>query len=185
MKRQVTMSILLAALIGACSSGNASNGGNWTPLASGTVSGGTAEPASLAVAWVVTSGSPDYVYSFGGGNYDGTKFVVSFSGNPPAEAINSYGVGVGLVLLLTPDASTPPTGKHPLPDSMIAGISAEYAIIWKEPTASGPGWSSDFPTGYACGKCVPATDSSFDSFAVVDCATLEIVVNATSACNWT
>ncbi|MCC6903958.1 MAG: hypothetical protein IT377_33630 [Polyangiaceae bacterium] len=185
----LALAVAVPCLAACGSSGPTGPGGtSGTPLAEGTVVGAGTEAGKVAVAWIVSSGSPDYTYSFGGGEFDGTKFVVSFDGTPPLEAVNSYGVGVGLLVLLAPGTAARPTGKFDFDeiDGAITAISAQHAIIWKDASKEGLDWSAPLPAGFSCGKCAPgAPGSSFDSYVQTDCSTLELVPGSTSKCNWT
>jgi hypothetical protein len=150
---------------------------------SGPITGtGTADGATF-VAWVVTSGSPDYIYKFGQGTQTGTMFMVTLDTVPPAAAINSVGIAVGLVVVAT-STTQPPDGM--IDESAITGAaySVNHAIIYKAPNASSIDWIDDFPEGYSCGVCVPAT-TGFDSFAPTSCTTVEVVQGAEDGCNWT
>ncbi len=147
---------------------------------------GTGAPAtgSTVVLWVVSSGSPDYIYKFGQGTSTGAQFIASFSTVPPAAAINSYGLGVGIVAVLAPGTMIPADGMI---DEMVlagAGYTTEHAIIYKTATATDLSWSASFPVGYSCGRCVRAS-SGFDSFEVTSCATVEVDMTPMNACNWT
>lgn len=149
---------------------------------------GTGAPATgrTVVMWVVSSGSPDYIYKFGEGTSSGAQFVVSFSANPPAAALNSYGIGVGIVALLAPGTAVPADG---MVDEMVldgAGYTPLHAVIYKDATAN-PSivpWIAPFPQGYSCGRCVEAT-TGFDSFEPTTCTTVEVDMTPANACNWT
>jgi hypothetical protein len=147
---------------------------------------GTGAPAtgSTVVIWVVSSGSPDYIYKFGQGTSTGAQFIASFSTVPPAAAINSYGIGIGIVAVLAPGTTIPADGMI---DEMVldgAGFTTDYAIIYKTATATNLSWTVSFPVGYSCGRCVRAS-SGFDSFEVTTCSTVEVDMTPTDACNWT
>lgn len=149
---------------------------------------GTDAPATgnTVVIWVVSSGSPDYIYKFGQGTSTGAQFVVSFSTNPPAAALNSYGIGVGIVALLAPGTAVPADG---MVDEMVldgAGYTPLHAVIYKDATAN-PAvvpWIAPFPLGYSCGRCVEAS-AGFDSFEPTACTTVEVDMTPANACNWT
>ncbi len=150
---------------------------------SGPITGtGTANGATF-VAWVVSSGSPDYIYKFGEGTHTNTTFMVTLDTVPPPAAINSYGLAVGLVVVAT-SGTQPPDGV--ITESAITGAaySVNHAIIYKATGATGVSWLDAFPEGYSCGVCVPAS-SGFDSFAPTSCTTVEVVQSAQDGCNWT
>lgn len=151
---------------------------------SGPISGtGTADGATF-VAWVVSSGSPDYIYKFGEGTHTGTTFMVTLGTVPPPAAINSYGLAVGLVVVATA-GTQPPDGM--IDESALGGAaySPNHAIIYKATGATGVDWMNDFPEGYACGVCVPDGNGTFDSFAPTACSNVEVVQGAEDGCNWT
>jgi hypothetical protein len=147
---------------------------------------GTGAPANglTVVLWVVSSGSPDYIYKFGQGTSTGAQFIASFSTVPPPAAINSYGIGVGIVAVLPPGTVIPADG---MVDEMVidgAGYTTDHAIIYKTATATNLSWTTNFPVGYSCGRCVRAS-SGFDSFEVTTCSTVEVDMTPTDVCNWT
>ncbi len=150
---------------------------------SGPITGtGTANGATF-VAWVVSSGSPDYIYKFGEGTHTNTTFMVTLDTVPPPEAINSYGLAVGLVVIAT-SGTQPPDGVITETAIMGAAYSVNHAIIYKATGATGVPWLGAFPDGYSCGVCVPS-GSGFDSFAPTSCTTVEVVQSAQDGCNWT
>lgn len=147
---------------------------------------GTGTPANglTVVLWVVSSGSPDYIYKFGQGTSTGAQFIASFSTVPPAAALNSYGVGVGIVAVLAPGTTIPADG---MVDEMVidgAGYTTDHAIIYKAANAMNLSWITSFPEGYSCGRCVRAS-TGFDTFEVTTCATVEVDMTPMDACNWT
>jgi hypothetical protein len=153
------------------------------------------EGLTAAVFWEVATGSPDYAYKFGEGIVTNGRFSITLPGDPPTEAINSFGIGVGIVVVLAPGV-TLPDGRL-APDVLaadIVGISARNSVIWRAKTLdlpeSGPPpnwWPLGFPQGLACGACTPRPDGgSFDGFAPTACDQLQIsAVNTASVCNWT
>jgi hypothetical protein len=152
----------------------------------GTVGTGAPATGLTVVVWVVSSGSPDYIYKFGEGSSTGAQFIVSMSTVPPAAAINSYGIAVGLVAVLAAGTAIPADGMI---DEMVldgAGYTPDHAIIYKAPDANpSTPWMMAFPVGYSCGQCVPATGGGFDTFVVTTCSTVEVDMTPTSGCNWT
>ncbi|HEU0029959.1 MAG TPA: hypothetical protein VFQ53_04945 [Kofleriaceae bacterium] len=142
--------------------------------------------AKLAVLWVVSSGSPDTVVKFGETVPTGTTFVLGLASDPPANAINSDGLAVGLLALFAPDAALPPDGTVVTdPDALepkVLGLG-EDAVIWRGPGTGQPAWTAPFPHGYSCGKCVRATTETFDTFTPAACAIS--VAASHEPCNWT
>lgn len=152
----------------------------------GSVAPGGPATGVTVVLWQVTSGSPDYTWKYGMGSSSGTMFMVTLDMVPPPEAINSYGVGVGIVGLL-------PAGTS-IPDGMVtnsqlanASFSDRYAIIYKAPNANATlvPWIAPFPDGLSCGVCVDQA-SGFDTFQPLSsCTNVEIIQGAQMVCNWT
>jgi hypothetical protein len=184
----IRSSILLSfTALGAAACGNDAASGNEDAVR-GTIVGSPVPPASkVVVLWGVSSGSPDYTYKFGEGTATGAQYVVSLGEDPPAEAINRYGIGIGLLVLV--DAQqTIPEGK--LDDATIdtfLGLSRRHAVIWRADDAQDLDWSGAFPRGYSCGRCVDAPEGEiFDSFEPVACTGIEIQVGEIDGvCNWT
>jgi hypothetical protein len=152
---------------------------------SGTVAAGGPATGVTVVLWQVTSGSPDYTWKYGMGSSSGTMFMVTVDMTPPPQAINSYGIGVGIVGLL-------PAGTN-IPDGMVtssqlqnASFSDRYAIIYKAPTANPTlvPWIAPFGEGLSCGRCVDQA-TGFDTFEPIACPMVQIVHGAQMVCNWT
>jgi hypothetical protein len=141
--------------------------------------------AKAVVIWQVTSGA-DYAYKFGEGTSSGAQLTLAFSTDPPTEAINAYGVGVGFVALVAAGTQVP-DGVFDAGQLTALGVSFRYAVIWRDQCVLAQlQWPQAFPAGYACGRCVPAT-SGFDSFEPVDCSEVQIETDLASGagCNWT
>ena len=172
-----------------------------TPAAAFTVQGkteiaqGSSFPASdnkLLAYWVVSSGSPDYVYVFGQGTATSTGFTINFESEPPAEALNSYGVGIAIVGGLFPSSTVYTPGKAGsgtpfYEDATTQALTDRYAIIYKKAGAEGLDWTDSFPDGYSCGKGVPAVQGqTFDTFEKVDCAQVILRIDTMfDIVNWT
>ena len=140
------------------------------------------------VIWTVSSGSPDYSYAFGGGTTTGSDVFVTFSSDPPAEALNAGALGVGIPALVDAAANVP-EGK--LPKEQLQGITyaaPNHAIIFRSGTETvlKNGWDASFPQGYACGAC-ERHDAGFDAYTKVDCGAIELVPYTPDLdfCNWT
>ncbi len=157
-------------------------------LFGGTVTGPAAAAGPVGVIWVVSAGSPDYSYGFGGGSSSGATFAGGLAGTPPPAARNVVAqtdFGVGVAVLMAPGQSLPEGMLTSMPPAPV-GLSARHAIIYRGPTDTGTvmPWTAAFPVGLSCGVCVDAA-SGFDSFAPVDCAALVIDTNlSTPVCNW-
>lgn len=151
---------------------------NGTIATSGSANG-------VFVAWSVSSGSPDYLWKFGQGTSTATTFMVTMSSEPPAQAINSFGVAVGFVVMIPDGVQLPADGMIEESNFEPIGITPRHAIIYRTATSTIPGWPEAFPVGYACGMCVDQT-TTFDAFVVTDCGNVEMVRGPiANVCNWT
>jgi hypothetical protein len=150
---------------------------------------------TAAIIWEVGSASPNYAYKFGAATVSNGRFSIALPGDPPAEAINSFGIGIAIVVVLAPGV-TLPDGKLStnILSTDIIGISARNSVIWRSQSLnlpeSGPPpdwWPLGFPQGLACGACTPRPDGgSFDGFTPTACDQLQItVVDTVNVCNWT
>jgi hypothetical protein len=150
---------------------------------------GSAPPngTKVVVLWSVFSGSPDYLYSYGGGQTTGIDVYVSFGGQPPAEALNGGKLGIGLVASLN-DGADVAEGKVADWETLVRAVTPMHAVIYRNGTeqVTSKGWDVAFPQGYACGKCIEA-EAGFDTFEVDDCANLKLVPVAEDPkfCNFT
>jgi hypothetical protein len=155
--------------------------------ASGTVIGAMAAAGPVVVLWLVNSMPSAYSYKFGDGTATAATFAVSQLRDPPAGARNqtsSVDLGVGSMVLLRPGATIPDGALISQPNAI--GYSLQYALIYRgaADTGTDPAWTSGFPVGLSCGRCVLAT-SGLDTFRPVDCATLVIDTNPNApGCNW-
>jgi hypothetical protein len=198
MKRTLLTSLALAAVLVACGgaddSASTGGGGAGGGVFSATMADETSTPANgskVVVIWSVSSGSPDYAYSFGQGGQNGGQVSIAFPSVPPPEALNRENLGVGLIALVDANLDIPAgklSGK--IDARAIRAISADHAIIYRgknEPYTRG-GWDASFPSGFACGKCVPKpadATTPFDSFVIEDCAKVVLKPAGSRICNWT
>jgi hypothetical protein len=140
----------------------------------------------LATIWTVSSDSPDYAYKFGKTSATGgTSFFVSFSAVPPDAALNSDGVGVGVVALF-PLGTAISEGKiDNLPSPL--GFTTQHAIIYKKPgSTSERWWIGQFEDGFSCGACAPPpAGQSFEGYKPTICSGLELVLSPQDSCSWT
>ena len=196
------ISLLLLAIVGgaACEHAKARPTPDAGATHGQTVSGGVdpavqGEGLVAAIIWEVSSGSADYAYKFGEGTVTNDRYSITLSGDPPAEAINSFGLGIAVVVVLAPGVTLPDGKLAPTVLSTdIVGISARNSVIWRAETMnlpeSGPPpdwWPLGFPQGLACGACTPRPDGgSFDGFAPTTCDQMQInLVVPENVCNWT
>jgi len=144
--------------------------------------------AQLAVVWVVSAGSPDTEYAFGGGALDGETFGVNFPELPPPDgALNDFRpevdarLGVGVIIALPPGVERPPEGPLDRPTTRelvdrATGGADRYAVIYVEGDYPADFWASRFEPGVLqCGRGVPPEgDSPFESFEPVGCDEVEL-----------
>jgi hypothetical protein len=184
----IRSSVLLSfTALGAAACGNDAESGGANTV-QGTLVGTPPAPASkIVVVWSVSSGSPDYVFKFGEGSVTGAKYVVSLERDPPAEAINRYGIGIGMLALVDAQLSIPEGKVDEATVDAVLGVSRRHAVIWRAEGAQDLSWSGAFPRGYSCGRCVDAPEGEiFDSFEPVECTGIEIQVGEIDdVCNWT
>ena len=140
---------------------------------------GSAPPTSgdTIVVWTISSGSPDYEYVAGRGSLTSTGFEIGLPSTMPAEGVNSYGVGVGIVVAFEAGAALEDghvSSGFAFDSAGVIGATPNYAIIYVAPDASGaPEWAGEFPTGFSCGVGVEGS-GSFDSFEPVSCDLVEL-----------
>jgi hypothetical protein len=150
----------LAAALGvlavvACSDSTNSDSGF---VVSGTIQNNTGQPipagTRLLVGWTVSSGDPDYAYTFGEGTIDpaaGT-FRIEFNDPPPPEALNTGGLGVGIIVATTNPAVGNGYHLDQLSPSEVVGAAGRYGIIYiADPNIQIPLWATAFTAGYGVG----------------------------------
>lgn len=143
--------------------------------------GGKPIPANarVIVGWVVSTTGADYTYLFGEGSVAGDRFSVTFLQPPPAAALNSGQLGVGVVLLTADPAIRP--GVH-LEDVLVdpaqlLGATGRFAVIYATPDAAQTrDWAAGFETGYGVGVGVQRV-GDFDAFQPVAPTTMELIVD--------
>lgn len=172
-RRWMAASLCAAVCTGAIGCGDGPNpaGPGETFRVSGTIQNNTAYPvpgsARLLVAWVVSSGSPDYSYVFGEGTIDagaGT-FEIDLE-QPPAQALNAGAFGVGILVVTTNPSLTTGSDLDSAPLSDFIGAAGDYAVIYiadQAAAAAALDWTADFDGGYGVGVGQEVT-GSFDVF---------------------
>jgi hypothetical protein len=162
----------LAAALGvlalaACSDSTNSDSGF---VVSGTIQNNTGQPipagTRLLVGWTVTSGSLDYSYTFGEGTIDAAAgtFRIVFNEPPPPEALNTGGLGVGIIVATTNPAVGNGFHLDQLSPSELVGAAGRYGIIYiADPNIQIPLWATAFTPGYGVGVGVDAVNG-FDIF---------------------
>ena len=194
--RHVVIASGLAAVAG-CTQELTTPGGGEQITVSGTLANKTNKPlpggTRVLVAWEVVSGSPDYTYVFGEGTIQETRnsFTIDFDGPPPAEALNSFGLGVGIIFLTTSTSLKEGSDVQRLAESEIIGAAGQHAVIYlkREPTELGvnAGWAGRFKRGYNVGRGIDLP-GTFDGFEPVSPSSVEVIVDAIrniGFVNWT
>ena len=157
-------------------------------IISGGTLGGPPQSDTAIIIWTVTSGSPDYIYKYGQGmtSASGTSYsyTITLPGTPPPpEAINSYGVGVGIVAIL-PQGVSIADGIVDDRDLENANVSRRHAVIWRESGASVVEWVNGFSDGFSCGICQDG--EGFDIYVPAPCDEVDVDVSRPEEfCNWT
>ena len=180
---------LVTGLLAIAACGDAS--GPRTPMPfdiSGTLAGPqlASLPAGsrVVVLWVVTSGSPDYTYIYGQGTIDAAngRFSVRLPDAPPAAALNAYGVGVGIPIVIPPGV-TLPNGRvtdDAALEAAALGAAGNYAVIYtagaRPAGFTGIPWIDAFPLGYGVGRGIDLS-GSFDGFEPVGSTTIEMIID--------
>jgi hypothetical protein len=181
------MIVAVAGTAAACGGDGRTGMDGGTGAISGTVVGPMAAAGPVVVVWAVDAVQHDYAYKFGDGTATAAMFTVPGLRDPPTTARTqaaSVDVGVGVLVLLRPGASLPEGMLTSQLDAV--GYSLQYAVIYRGTADTGKdiAWTSRFPVGRSCGRCVAAS-SGFDTFEPVDCTTLVIDTDPNApACNW-
>jgi hypothetical protein len=158
---------LLVVVSSACGDSTDSSTGF---VVTGTIQNNTGQPipagTRLLVGWTVTSGDPDYAYTFGEGTIDpaaGT-FRIEFNDPPPPEALNTGGLGVGTIVATTNPAVGNGYHLDRLSPSEVVGAAGRYGIIYiADPNIQIPQWAAAFTPGYGVGIGVDVVNG-FDTF---------------------
>jgi len=160
--------ILLVAAAVACSDSNDPSSGF---VVSGTIQNNTGAPlpanTRLLIAWGVSSGSPDYSYVFGEGTIDAAAgtFRIQLDQPPPALALNTGQLGVGIVFATTNQTISTGMDVADFPIAEVIGAAGRYGVIYiGDPSTEVPNWAASFESGYNVGVGVDVVDD-FDRFA--------------------
>jgi hypothetical protein len=143
--------------------------------------------SSAAVIWLKDYDGNE-AHKYGGGTATRDTFSIDLPELLPQESNVAPGLSVGWVALYQAGYDIP---DGPVSQSVIdpiVGISARYAIIWKEYDGSGNAeypWAADFSAGYTCAVC---TQGVPDGYAPVSCSDLVVDVRDDGSlyewCNW-
>lgn len=152
-------------------------------VVSGTIQNNTGSPlpanTRVLVAWTVTSGTPDYSYVFGEGTINPANgtFQIQFDQPPPAPALNTGQLGVGIVFATT--NQTVGTGVHvdDVAVEELIGAAGRHGVIFiGDPSIQIPGWAADFPTGYGVGVGVDV-ENDFDQFQPASQSSVVLIID--------
>jgi len=155
-------------------------------VVSGAIRNRTSSPvtqgARVVVAWQVVSGTPDYLYTFGEGTVapGGNSFEIRLTSAPPAEALNSFGLGVGVILLVTDGNLRSGQKLDGIPRTGVIGAASRYSIIYadRDPAKIGH-WVTRFPRGFSVGRGVKGAGAfDFESFEPVGAGLVELIVDS-------
>jgi hypothetical protein len=139
-------------------------------VVSGTIQNNTGQPipagTRLLVGWTVASGDPDYSYTFGEGTIDAAAgtFRIELTEPPPPEALNTGGLGVGIIVATTNPSVGNGFHLDQLSPSELVGAAGRYGIIYiADPNIQIPLWATAFTPGYGVGVGVDEVNG-FDIF---------------------
>lgn len=194
--RNLTRALAVAAVLGACGDSPTELVPNELPVTiSGTIQirNGTTVPsnARVLVIWGVSSASPDYSYVFGEGTvHAGGHFTVTFTTNPPDDALNNDRLGVGLIIATTDQT----LGQGQVPSDYtfpgFLGMSEDHSVVFVNTSFGAPGvrpWESGFTSGYNLGE-VQRSSTGLDAFRRVALTAARLVIDALDNLNppnWT
>lgn len=162
--------------------------------------------------WLRTAPNPDTAYFYGTGAFQAGQLNLELAVKLPEHALQDGVVGVGVITVMDPSYGVSEgeldEAEHGALEAEIRGVSANYAIIFKQdpadysdetkqliednPEEVEQHWFNQFDIGYSCGRCVHWEEFSdtftFDRFEPVSCE--DIIIDATQstdvdACNWT
>ena len=175
----VAAALLTAISLGCSDSGGPAEGF----VVTGTIQNNTGAPlpanTRLLVAWVVTSGDPDYTYVFGEGSIDpaaGT-FRIEFDDPPPAQALNLGSLGVGIAFATTNQAVGNGFDIGRSPPGELIGATGRHGIIFiGDPAIENPQWATQFNTGYGVGVGVDV-ENDFDRFEPAAASSVVLIID--------
>lgn len=175
---------LLTAMLAGCGDSNG-NGPAQEFVVSGTIQNNTQAPippnARLLVAWVVSSGSPDYSYVFGQGtlNPSAGTFEIRLDQAPPAQALNNGALGVGIIVATTNQSLGNGDDISSIPETELIGAAGQYGIIFTtspEQAAQYRDWGAQFEAGYGVGVGVTAP-GDFDRFEPASPSSVVLIID--------
>jgi hypothetical protein len=183
LRRTLLCALLPALALSACDESPSEPGSDLPYTISGTLDNRTGAPVPtgtrVLVAWEVSSGSPDYTYVFGEGTVraNGAGFELTFDAPPPARALNSNGLGVGIVFLTTDTGLRAGDDVSRLNPAAIVGAAGQFAVIYLDRAPAEVGsWAAKFQPGYNVGRGIDLP-GSFDGFEPVSPFSVEIIID--------
>jgi hypothetical protein len=173
--------VLLGIGIAGCGDGNGPAQGF---VVTGTIQNNTQAPippnARLIVAWVVSSGTPDYSYVFGQGtiNPSAGTFEIRLDQPPPSAALNAGGLGVGIIIATTNQSVSTGVDVASIPESELIGAAGQHAIVFltNPDQTQLPDWTAQFGNGYSVGVGIPVP-GDFDRFDPVSLSSVVLIID--------
>jgi hypothetical protein len=174
--------VLLGTGLAGCGDGSEPSEGF---VVTGTIQNNTLSPippnTRLVVAWVVSSGSPDYSYVFGQGTLDPSAgtFQIRLDQPPPSQALNGGALGVGIILATTNQSLGTGANISSIPESELIGAAGQFGIIFvTNPAQAGQlrDWVAQFESGYGVGVGVQVPED-FDRFEPVSPSSVVLIID--------
>lgn len=154
--------------------------GGWGTLVSGSITGDAGHvPPSVSkciVVWQGGRGGLERVYKLGEGTATATRFSVSLSTAPPAEAMVNGETGVAFVYLV-PSTLDAPDGvlRAEWLEQNAIGAAPDYLVVYRGPLGPAYPWQAVVPTGFSC---VRRDSGELHAHTRTDCGSLESSVAA-------
>jgi hypothetical protein len=171
----------VASLLAAASCSDSGDPGTGF-VVTGTIQNNTGAPipanTRLLVVWVVTSGDPDHSYVFGHGtiNEAAGTFQIQLDQPPPAQALNTGGLGVGIIVATT-DQTIGDGSDATDVSADVVGAAGRYGVIYiGQNNIQDPQWASGFDSGYGVGVGVDVTDD-FDRFEPTSASSVVLIID--------
>jgi hypothetical protein len=175
---------LLASLLTVISLGCSDNGSPGEGfVVTGTIQNNTGAPlpanTRLVVAWQVSSGTPDYSYVFGQGTVDAAAgtFRIQLDQSPPAIALNTGGLGVGIIVATTNQSIGTGDDIGEVQLSELVGAAGRHGVIFiGQNGVQDREWATAFESGYGVGVGVDVVDD-FDRFEPADPSSVVLIID--------
>jgi hypothetical protein len=180
--RLVLAGVLISTGLAGCEDGSGPSQGF---VVTGTIQNNTQAPippnARLVVAWVVSSGSPDYSYVFGQGTLDPSAgtFEIRLDQPPPSQALNDGALGVGIIVVTTNQSIGDGQDISGVPETELIGAAGQYGIIFTtdpDQAAQYRNWAAQFEAGYGVGVGVQVP-ADFDRFEPASPSSVVLIID--------